>query len=260
MPAHRLVVAAHDHVGRGADQRDDHAAADEHRAGGGRHPVVAGDDRVPRRALRPVRGRHRLDPVLPRALRLRLRAPPAWTGQDLPMLPSELFRERFITCFIDDAAGIAQPARRGHRPHHLGVRLPALRLDVARLTRAAAPSRSTACSDAEIDAITHENAMRLFHYDPFSVIPKEQATVGALRAEADRRRHEHQVVGQAGPPARQPRSRSSTSPRCSTPKTSPKADLAESARRPSECQRRRRRSGASRWRPWCRRRRGRWCR
>ena len=30
----------------------------------------------------------------------------AWTGQDLPMLPSELFRERFVTCFIDDAAGV----------------------------------------------------------------------------------------------------------------------------------------------------------
>ncbi|MBV9953331.1 MAG: amidohydrolase, partial [Acidimicrobiia bacterium] len=39
-------------------------------------------------------------------------------------------------------------------------------------------------SDAEIDAITHENAIRLFHYDPFSVMPKEQSTVGALRAKA----------------------------------------------------------------------------
>lgn len=29
----------------------------------------------------------------------------ARTGQDL-CLPSELFRERFITCFIDDAAGV----------------------------------------------------------------------------------------------------------------------------------------------------------
>ena len=32
--------------------------------------------------------------------------------------------------------------------------------------------------------MTHQNAMRLFHYDPFSIIPKEQATVGALRAQA----------------------------------------------------------------------------
>ena len=38
--------------------------------------------------------------------------------------------------------------------------------------------------DDEIDKITHLNAMRHFHYDPFSVRPREQCTVGALRAEA----------------------------------------------------------------------------
>jgi len=30
----------------------------------------------------------------------------AWTGAELGMLPSELFNERIITCFIDDAVGI----------------------------------------------------------------------------------------------------------------------------------------------------------
>jgi hypothetical protein len=38
--------------------------------------------------------------------------------------------------------------------------------------------------DDEIRKITYENAMRIFRYDPFSVIPKEQCTVGALRAQA----------------------------------------------------------------------------
>ena len=38
--------------------------------------------------------------------------------------------------------------------------------------------------DAEIHQITHENAMRHFRYDPFRHIPKERATVGALRAQA----------------------------------------------------------------------------
>ena len=42
LPAHRVVVAADHHVGRRADQRDDHAAADQHRAGRGRPAVVAG--------------------------------------------------------------------------------------------------------------------------------------------------------------------------------------------------------------------------
>ena len=36
--------------------------------------------------------------------------------------------------------------------------------------------------DDEINKITHENAMRLFSYDPFVHLPKDQCTVGALRA------------------------------------------------------------------------------
>jgi hypothetical protein len=38
--------------------------------------------------------------------------------------------------------------------------------------------------DEHVNKITHENAMRLFQFDPFSVRPREQCTVGALRAEA----------------------------------------------------------------------------
>ena len=32
--------------------------------------------------------------------------------------------------------------------------------------------------------MTHENAMRWYSFDPFRRIPKEEATVGALRARA----------------------------------------------------------------------------
>jgi hypothetical protein len=39
-------------------------------------------------------------------------------------------------------------------------------------------------TDAEINKITHENAMRFFQYDPFSIRPRERCTVGALRGEA----------------------------------------------------------------------------
>src|SRR5262249_26871839 len=38
--------------------------------------------------------------------------------------------------------------------------------------------------DDVVNKITHENAMRLFSFDAFSHVPKEQATVGALRAQA----------------------------------------------------------------------------
>lgn len=37
----------------------------------------------------------------------------------------------------------------------------------------------------QIDKITYRNAMRAFQFDPFKHIPKEQLTVGALRAEAN---------------------------------------------------------------------------
>jgi hypothetical protein len=37
-------------------------------------------------------------------------------------------------------------------------------------------------SDDDIDMITWKNVARFCSYDPFAVIPKDQATVGALRA------------------------------------------------------------------------------
>jgi len=106
-----------------------------------------------------------------------------WTGQDLPMLPSELFRERFITCFIDDAVGLEVR-------HKVGVEQMTWECDYPHSdsTWPYSPERLHSqldgVPDAEIDAITHANAMRLFQYDPFSVIPKEHATVRALRARA----------------------------------------------------------------------------
>ena len=38
--------------------------------------------------------------------------------------------------------------------------------------------------DDEINKITHLNAMRVYNFDPFRHVPRDQATVGALRAQA----------------------------------------------------------------------------
>ena len=38
-------------------------------------------------------------------------------------------------------------------------------------------------SDADINKITHENAMRWYRFDPYAHRPREQCTVSALRAE-----------------------------------------------------------------------------
>ncbi len=37
--------------------------------------------------------------------------------------------------------------------------------------------------DDEIDKITHLNAMKIYQFDPFKIRPREQCTVGALKAE-----------------------------------------------------------------------------
>jgi predicted TIM-barrel fold metal-dependent hydrolase len=108
----------------------------------------------------------------------------AWTGQDFgDKLPSQIFSERVITCFIDDAFGVAsrdflnldRVCWECDYPHSDSTWPNSPELAMKYLAPLA---------DDEINKITHENAMRLFQYDPFSVIPREEATVGALRAQA----------------------------------------------------------------------------
>jgi predicted TIM-barrel fold metal-dependent hydrolase len=106
----------------------------------------------------------------------------AWTGQDLGgQLPSELFLERIITCFIDDAVGIENRA-------HLNIDMITWECDYPHSDSTwptspelLAPALA-GVPDDEVRKITHENAMRAFRYDPFAHVPREQATVGALRA------------------------------------------------------------------------------
>lgn len=107
-----------------------------------------------------------------------------WTGSDFGgKRPSDVFRERFITCFIDDAVGLAMRDRigvesicwEGDYPH-------------SDSTWPESPERLMKALDdvpaAEIEAITNGNARREFQYDPFAHRPREACTAGALRAEA----------------------------------------------------------------------------
>jgi len=105
----------------------------------------------------------------------------AWTGQDLPKKPSELFRERFVTCFIDDAAGVKNR-------HDVGIGSITWECDYPHsdATWPDSPERLARSLDGvpddEINTITHLNAMKFFNYDPFAVRPREECTVGALRS------------------------------------------------------------------------------
>ncbi|MHB8670717.1 MAG: amidohydrolase family protein, partial [Acidimicrobiales bacterium] len=107
-----------------------------------------------------------------------------WTGQDFgDQLPSEVFRDRIVTCFIDDPAGMEVR-------HRIGVDSMTWECDYPHSdsTWPQSPERLMksleGVSDDEIDAMTHRNAMRHFRYEPFTHRSRERCTVGALRAEA----------------------------------------------------------------------------
>ncbi len=106
-----------------------------------------------------------------------------WTHQDFGgKLPSEVFREHFMTCFISDPIGVKNR-------HEIGIDNICWEMDYPHSDSMwpGAPEELGAVFDTydvpddEINKMTHENAMRLYHFDPFVHIPKDQATVGALR-------------------------------------------------------------------------------
>ncbi len=110
----------------------------------------------------------------------------AWTHADFGKgkKPSDVFREHFITCFIDDEFGIANLDWIGEdivcyecdyphsdtlwpeAPEHLYRTLKGL-------------------SDSKINKITHENALKAFKFDALGKMGgRDKCTVGALRSQA----------------------------------------------------------------------------
>ncbi|UXA19796.1 amidohydrolase family protein [Mycobacterium sp. SMC-4] len=110
-----------------------------------------------------------------------------WTGQDFGgKLPSEVFREHFLTCFIADPVGVTTR-------HQIGVDNICWEADYPHSDSMwpGAPEQldevltANNVPDDEIDKMTYQNAMRWYHWDPFTHISREQATVGALRKAAE---------------------------------------------------------------------------
>jgi len=109
----------------------------------------------------------------------------AWTGQDFgDRLPSDVFREHILTCFIADPIGLKLR-------HDIGVDNMCWEQDYphsdSSWPRAPEEFARVAAQfdvpDDEVNKITHENAMRWYRFDPFASRVREQSTVGALRAE-----------------------------------------------------------------------------
>jgi len=89
--------------------------------------------RVPRSAFRPLRGRHRLDPVLPRTRRLRLQAAQGLDATGLRQPAPERGLPRALHHVLHRRPGGRAPPRPDRRRHdHMGVRLPALGFDLAK--------------------------------------------------------------------------------------------------------------------------------
>ncbi|MFZ0668111.1 MAG: amidohydrolase family protein [Acidimicrobiales bacterium] len=108
-----------------------------------------------------------------------------WTGQDFKgKIPSEIFREHFLTCFIADKVGV-------ELRHMIGIDNIAWECDYPHSDSSwpEAPEELAEVAadvpDPELAKITYENACRWYSFDPFAHRSKERSTVAALRKEAE---------------------------------------------------------------------------
>ena len=107
-----------------------------------------------------------------------------WAGQDFgDKLPSEVFREHSLACYVTDPSSLYNRER-------IGMDLIAWEADFPHSDclwpdapeQALAELQAAGCTDEEITKITWRNSAEFMGLDPFALIPREQATVGALRA------------------------------------------------------------------------------
>ena len=108
-----------------------------------------------------------------------------WTRHDFGASggPREIFERHILTCFISDPIGVKlidefnvdNLCWESDFPHSDGT-WPRAPEEAARVL--------AGLTDEQVAKITHENAMRHFRFDPFSIRPKERCTAAALRAES----------------------------------------------------------------------------
>ena len=111
-----------------------------------------------------------------------------WTGLDIGhkgMTATEVFQKHFLGCFITDPSALNNRDR-------MGVDILAWECDYPHSdsTWPNSPEmvmeefKNAELTDEEIDKITYKNVARFYNLDLFKDVPKDQATVGALRARA----------------------------------------------------------------------------
>jgi predicted TIM-barrel fold metal-dependent hydrolase len=111
-----------------------------------------------------------------------------WTGQEFGgRLPSDVFGDHFLTCFINDPIGV-------ETRHKIGIENICWEMDYPHSDSswpepgedllgqcAAVPG---GVPDDEIEAMAWRNALEWYSWEPFAVRPMERCTIRALRAEA----------------------------------------------------------------------------
>ena len=108
-----------------------------------------------------------------------------WIKAKMPggMTPSQLFKDRILCCFIEDRIGVKlldefntdNVCWESDYPHSDST-WPNGPETLEKLF--------AGIDDSLVNKITHENAIRHYHFDPFKHRPKDRCTVAALRAEA----------------------------------------------------------------------------
>lgn len=108
----------------------------------------------------------------------------AWTHSNFGGLtPSQQFKKHFLTCFIEDEFGL-------HNLDYIGEDIVMWECDYPHSDCVWPNSpevfwdQAKHLKDNTINKITHLNAMREYSYDPFSILGRENCTVGALRKHA----------------------------------------------------------------------------
>jgi predicted TIM-barrel fold metal-dependent hydrolase len=95
--------------------------------------------------------------------------------------PSDVFKEHIVACFIDDPHGIKSR-------HEVGVENICIEVDYPHSdsswprTPELILEQLANVPDDEIQQMTHLNAMRVFHFELFDHIARQDCTVGALRS------------------------------------------------------------------------------
>ncbi|WP_036508113.1 amidohydrolase family protein, partial [Nocardia aobensis] len=109
-----------------------------------------------------------------------------WLRRDFGgKMPSDVFREHVMACYVTDKTSLKLR-------HEIGIDIIAWECDYPHSDSlwpdapefVLAELEAAGADDADIDKITWQNACRFLNWEPFAHIPRDQASVGVLRAQA----------------------------------------------------------------------------